>query len=205
MTLGRTACPAEAGASGDEAPPQEQAKTLPPAARLPDGTGRRRSRHHPRRHGVRRQRADVRRRVHAPTCSTPTARQARAREPHQPLGEHAGDGVYDKHTVFVDASCCRASSCRSTPTASSPTRPNSHDVVKWTDTNGDGVADRREVFYTGVGSAGRQPRAPAGGFHLGLDNWIYSTYNAFRFRWTPDRHSPRADRAQRRPVGPHAG
>ena len=55
-----------------------------------------------------------------------------------------------------------------------------------TDTNGDGVADKREVFYTGVG-IGRDGNLEheQSGFVWGLDNWIYSTYNSFRFRWTP--------------------
>src|SRR5690606_15602415 len=62
----------------------------------------------------------------------------------------------------------------------------SNDLVKWTDTNNDGVADRREVFYTGVG-VGRDGNLEheQSGFMWGLDNWIYSTYNSFRFRWTP--------------------
>ena len=71
-------------------------------------------------------------------------------------------------------------------TASSRTRPASDDVIKLTDTNGDGVADKREVFYTGVG-IGRDGNLEheQSGFVWGLDNWIYSTYNSFRFRWTP--------------------
>ncbi len=62
----------------------------------------------------------------------------------------------------------------------------SDDVVKLTDTNGDGVADKREVFFSGVG-IGRDGNLEheQSGFVWGLDNWIYSTYNAFRFRWTP--------------------
>ena len=59
-------------------------------------------------------------------------------------------------------------------------------MVKLTDTNGDGVADKREVFYSGVG-IGRDGNLEheQSGFVWGLDNWIYSTYNSFRFRWTP--------------------
>ena len=43
------------------------------------------------------------------------------------------------------------------------------------------------VFYTGVG-VGRDGNVEheQSGFIWGLDNWIYSTYNSFRFRWTPD-------------------
>ena len=104
------------------------------------------------------------------------------------------------------SSCCRAWCCRSTTTASSPTRPRSDDVIKLTDTNGDGVADKREVFYSGVG-IGRDGNLEheQSGFVWGLDNWIYSTYNSFRFRWTPTGIVREADRLERRPVGAHAG
>ena len=63
----------------------------------------------------------------------------------------------------------------------------SDDVVKYCDTNDDGMADKRDVFYTGVG-VGRDGNVEheQSGFIWGLDNWIYSTYNSFRFRWTPD-------------------
>ena len=54
------------------------------------------------------------------------------------------------------------------------------------DADGDGIADKREVVYSGVG-IGRDGNLEheQNGFVWGLDNWIYSTYNAFRFRWTP--------------------
>ena len=62
----------------------------------------------------------------------------------------------------------------------------SDDVIKLTDTNGDGVADKREVFFSGVGlNRDGNLEHMQSGFVWGLDNWIYSTYNAFRFRWTP--------------------
>ena len=63
----------------------------------------------------------------------------------------------------------------------------SDDVVKYCDTNDDGKADKRDVFYTGVG-VGRDGNVEheQSGFIWGLDNWIYSTYNSFRFRWTPE-------------------
>ena len=97
-----------------------------------------------------------------------------------------GDGTYDKRVVFADKLVLPrmvlpldANSILTNETASD-------DVVKLTDTNGDGVADRREVFYSGVG-IGRDGNLEheQSGFVWGLDNWIYSTYNSFRFRWTP--------------------
>ena len=95
------------------------------------------------------------------------------------------DGVYDKHTVFADNLVF--------PRAILPldkgiltNETHSDDVLWLTDTNGDGVADKKEVFYTGVGTgrSGNIQQAQSG-FVWGLDNWIYSTYNPFRLRWTP--------------------
>ena len=59
-------------------------------------------------------------------------------------------------------------------------------MVRYWDTNNDGVADKKAIFYSGVG-VGRDGNVEheQSGFLWGLDNWIYSTYNAFRFRWTP--------------------
>ena len=97
-----------------------------------------------------------------------------------------GDGTYDKHTVFVDHVLFPRmilpldNNCILT----NPTH--SDDVIKYCDTNDDGVADKREIFYSGVG-VGRDGNVEheQSGFIWGLDNWIYSTYNSFRFRWTP--------------------
>ena len=62
----------------------------------------------------------------------------------------------------------------------------SDDLVKWTDTNGDGVADKREVVFTGIGQSGdANIEHQKAGLLWNMDNWIYTTYNPFRIRWTP--------------------
>jgi mono/diheme cytochrome c family protein/glucose/arabinose dehydrogenase len=96
-----------------------------------------------------------------------------------------GDGVYDKHTVFAD-NLLFPRMILPLENGILTNETHSDDVLLLQDTNGDGVADRRSVFYTGVG-AGRSGniQQAQSGFVWGLDNWIYSTYNAFRFRWTP--------------------
>ena len=106
-----------------------------------------------------------------------------------------GDGTYDKHTVFADKLVLPRMVLPLDDDSILTNETDSDDVIKLTDTNGDGVADKREVFYTGVG-IGRDGNLEheQSGFVWGLDNWIYSTYNAFRFRWTPTRHPARADR-----------
>ena len=71
-----------------------------------------------------------------------------------------------------------------------------------TDTDGDGVADKKQVFYTGVGNgrSGNVQQAQSG-FVWGLDNWIYSTYNAVPLPLDASRHPARALRPSRRRVG----
>jgi mono/diheme cytochrome c family protein len=97
-----------------------------------------------------------------------------------------GDGVYDRHTVFVDN--------LATPRFVTPLdghailtmETDSDDIYKFTDTNDDGVADKKELFYTGAGRLGQNLEHQPSGFIWAMDNWIYSTYNPFRLRWTPD-------------------
>ena len=59
-----------------------------------------------------------------------------------------------------------------------------NDVYRYWDTNRDGVADKKELFFSGAGRKGNLEHQTSG-FIWALDNWIYSTYNAFRIRWTP--------------------
>src|SRR5438874_1691242 len=62
----------------------------------------------------------------------------------------------------------------------------SDEIVKWSDTNGDGVADKREVVFTGIGQSGdANIEHQKAGLLWNMDNWIYTTYNPFRIRWTP--------------------
>ena len=97
-----------------------------------------------------------------------------------------GDGRYDKRTVFADKLILPRMILPLGDGVILAHETDSDDVIRLTDTNGDGVADRKEVVYSGVG-VGRDGNLEhqQNGFVWGLDNWIYSTYNAFRFRWTP--------------------
>jgi len=110
-----------------------------------------------------------------------------------------GDGVYDKRTVFVDKLVLPRTIVPLDGNSILTNETASDDVVKYTDTDGDGVADRREHFYAGVG-LGRDGNLEheQAGFVWGLDNWIYTTYNAFRFRWTPTG-------ILKEPTGPNSG
>ena len=72
-----------------------------------------------------------------------------------------GDGVYEKHSVFVDKLVF--------PRFVTPFGANSvltmetdaDEVWKYTDTNNDGIADKKEFFAAGFGTV-RQRRASAG-------------------------------------------
>jgi mono/diheme cytochrome c family protein/glucose/arabinose dehydrogenase len=110
-----------------------------------------------------------------------------------------GDGVFDKRTVFVDKLVLPRTIVPLDGNSILTNETASDDVIKWTDTNNDGVADKREHFYSGVG-LGRDGNLEheQAGFVWGLDNWIYTTYNAFRFRWTPTG-------ILKEPTGPNGG
>jgi mono/diheme cytochrome c family protein len=94
------------------------------------------------------------------------------------------DGVYDKHTVFVDNLVFPRFVTPFGPGVILTKESNADEVWKYTDTNGDGVADKKEFFDTGYGRLGNVEGQEAF-LTWALDNWMYSTYNAFRARWTP--------------------
>jgi hypothetical protein len=94
------------------------------------------------------------------------------------------DGVYEIHTVFVDNMIFPRFAMPFGADAILAKNSNDPDVWKYTDTNGDGVADKKELFATDFGRGGNVEHQES---HLtwGMDNWLYSTYNAVRLRWTP--------------------
>jgi hypothetical protein len=95
------------------------------------------------------------------------------------------DGVYEKHAVFVDKLVFPRFVMPMGPNAVLAMESNTDEVWKYTDTNGDSVADAKELFTTKFGRAGNVEHQQSSLF-WGMDNWLYSTYNAFRVRWTPD-------------------
>lgn len=97
-----------------------------------------------------------------------------------------GDGRYDKHTIFVDKLVAPRMILPLQDGVILTSETDSDDLVKWTDTNGDGVADKREVVFTGIGQSGdANIEHQKAGLLWNMDNWIYTTYNPFRIRWTP--------------------
>lgn len=94
------------------------------------------------------------------------------------------DGVYDTHTVFVDKLVFPRFATPLGANTILTIETNADDVWKYTDTNADGVADKKELFTTSFGRAGTMESQPSSLFWA-MDNWMYSTVNAFRIRWTP--------------------
>jgi len=110
-----------------------------------------------------------------------------------------GDGVYDKHTVFADKLVAPRMILPLTDGVILTSETDSDDIIKLTDTNGDGVADKREVVFTGIGQSGdANIEHQKAGLMWNLDNWIYTTYNPFRIRWTPSGFI-------KEPTGPNGG
>ena len=109
------------------------------------------------------------------------------------------DGVYDKRTVFVDNLVLPRTIVPLDGNSILTNETASDDIIKYTDTNNDGVADKREHVFSGIG-LGRDGNLEheQAGFVWALDNWIYTTYNAFRIRWTPGGFL-------KEPTGPNSG
>ena len=108
-------------------------------------------------------------------------------EPRSRVSRHestARDGRFDKHTVFADNLLI--------PRMVLPLQDevligvtDTNDIMAWRDTDGDGAADRTRPFYVGGPRGGNMEHQPSG-LVWAMDNWIYTTYNAYRLRWTPN-------------------
>lgn len=106
-------------------------------------------------------------------------------EPKSRISRHEdtdGDGVYDKHSVFIDNLLL--------PRAVLPLDDrvmvhvtNTLDLWNYRDTDGDGVADEKVKIYEGGRRGGNMEHQPSG-LIWALDNWIYITYENRRYRFT---------------------
>ncbi len=94
------------------------------------------------------------------------------------------DGVYEKHGVFLDKLVFPRFVLPFGPNSILSMESNTDEVYRYTDTNGDGVADKRELFTTNFGRSGNVEHQQSSLF-MSMDNWMYTTYNTFRVRWTP--------------------
>ena len=95
-----------------------------------------------------------------------------------------GDGTFERHTVFVDGLLFPRFAMPFGADAILTAETNKDEVWKYTDTNKDGVADRKELFTASFGRGGSLEAQPSN-LMWAMDNWLYSTVNSFRIRWTP--------------------
>ncbi len=96
-----------------------------------------------------------------------------------------GDGVYDKHSVFIDKLVLPRMLVALDKGRVIVGETDTNDLFTYTDTNGDGVADKKEPFFVGGARGGNLEHQP-NGLLWGIDNTLYSTYNNYRLRWTPN-------------------
>ena len=95
-----------------------------------------------------------------------------------------GDGVYDRHTVFADKLLL--------PRIMLPLddriiigETNTDDLYIYRDSNGDGVADEKTLWFNGGPRGGNMEHQP-NGLVWAMDNGIYSTYYDYRLRFGAD-------------------
>ena len=96
-----------------------------------------------------------------------------------------GDGVYETHTVFVDSLVAPRFVMPLGKDAVLTKETNADEVWRYTDTDGDGRADKKELFATNFGRSANLEHQE-GSLFWAMDNWMYSTVNPFRVRWSPN-------------------
>lgn len=108
------------------------------------------------------------------------------------------DGIYETGTTFVDNLIFPRFVLPYGKDCILTMESDADNVYKYTDTNGDGKADKKEFFTNKYGRSGNVEHQQAF-MYWGMDNWLYSTVNAFRIRETPNgiiREKTGANRAQ---------
>jgi mono/diheme cytochrome c family protein/glucose/arabinose dehydrogenase len=94
------------------------------------------------------------------------------------------DGIYETGVVFLDSLVFPRFIVPFGPNTILSMESNEDHVYKYTDTDNDGKADKKELFSTGLGRSGNVEHQTSF-LTWAMDNWMYSTYNSRRIRWTP--------------------
>ena len=92
-----------------------------------------------------------------------------------------GDGVFDKHSVFIDHLLLPRMILPLGTNGVLVNETDSDDIWLYSDTNGDGVADTKELFFAG-GNRGENLEHQSSGLIWAKDNWLYQTLNSYRLR-----------------------
>jgi mono/diheme cytochrome c family protein/glucose/arabinose dehydrogenase len=95
------------------------------------------------------------------------------------------DGIYETGVVFLDSLVFPRFVVPFGPNTILSMESNEDHVYKYSDTDGDGKADTKELFATGLGRSGNVEHQTSF-LTWTMDNWMYSTYNSRRIRWTPE-------------------
>ncbi len=95
------------------------------------------------------------------------------------------DGHYETGIVFLDSLVFPRFVVPFGPNAILSMESNEDNVYKYTDTDNDGKADKKELFASGLGRSGNVEHQTSF-LTWTMDNWMYSTYNSRRIRWTPE-------------------
>ncbi|WP_339665636.1 DUF7133 domain-containing protein, partial [Maribacter arcticus] len=95
------------------------------------------------------------------------------------------DGIYETGTVFVDSLIFPRFVLPYGKDCILTMESDTDNVYKYTDTTGDGKADKKEFFTNKYGRSGNVEHQQAF-MYYGMDNWLYSTVNAFRVKETPN-------------------
>lgn len=93
-----------------------------------------------------------------------------------------GDGKFDKHTVFIDKLLLPRMILPLGKGELLVNESHTQDIYLYRDTNGDGVADEKKLWYEG-GKRGGNMEHQQSGLIWTLDNWMYMAVNNWRLRW----------------------
>ncbi|HSH94358.1 MAG TPA: discoidin domain-containing protein, partial [Roseimicrobium sp.] len=93
------------------------------------------------------------------------------------------NGKFDRHSVFIDKLILPRMILPLGQGELLVNETDTNDIFLYRDTNNDGVADEKTLWYAG-GKRGGNLEHQQSGLIWGMDNWMYMTYNAWRLRWT---------------------
>ena len=91
-----------------------------------------------------------------------------------------GDGKFDKHTVFIDK-LVLPRKILALDGGLLVGETDTSDLYLYRDTDGDGVADTKELYFKGGGQGGNLEHQPSGLIWC-VDNWLYMAANSYRLR-----------------------
>ncbi len=98
-----------------------------------------------------------------------------------------GDGRFDRHSVFIDNMLLPRMILPLGKGELLVNETDTQDIHLYRDTDGDGVADEKKLWFQG-GPRGGNLEHQQSGLIWATDNWLYMTYNAWRLRWNgPDK------------------